>query len=69
MDDELEIFSWFSALDETSVIRNYQIQRMSDGALLLQAQARLTFDNLKTGALHLVPIEFLQDLEPNTVND
>ncbi len=69
MDDELEISTWVSGLRRASGVRHYIIQRVSDGALLVQVHSECVWIDLKTGLPMRVPPDFISAFEANIVKE
>ncbi len=62
--DELEIVTWFSEISEDRLIRQAQVMRRSDGALLVRAQSVQLWVEQATGRSRPMPARFLSDLSP-----
>ena len=65
LNDELEILTWVSDLQETSMVRNFQLQRKRDQALLVQAKMTLHWISLATGKFQPFPRNYQQTLKNN----
>jgi acyl-CoA thioester hydrolase len=68
LDDELEIRSWLFDPRRIGATRHYAIRRLSDDALIAQAQGQWVMVDIETGRPMRVPAELLDDFAPNTVN-
>ena len=65
LDDELELATWLSHVEDASARRHYTITRSGDGALVARAQMHWGCIDLKTRQLTPILAEFLADLAPH----
>jgi acyl-CoA thioester hydrolase len=63
-DDELEVTTWLSDLQETTVIRHTIITRPGDGAQISRARTLQVWVNLETGKPAPIPESLLADIAP-----
>lgn len=64
LDDEMEVRTWLSAIEGSSVVRHSTIRRASDGALVLRGRTLHVWLNRQTGRPTDLPETLLGDLEP-----
>ena len=67
LDDELEVATWGSAVNQGSMVRHFAVTRVADGALVARARTLLIWIDRDTARLAAIPGSFLHDLSPNTV--
>ncbi len=65
--EELEIVTWCSDVRDTAALRHYEIRRVGDGELLVQARARWGCVDLQTGKPIHISGDFLHALAGNCV--
>jgi YbgC/YbaW family acyl-CoA thioester hydrolase len=63
--DELELASWLSDVERTSVVRHITTTRVGDGALLARARSLLGWIDAETEGPVPIPSAFLEELAPN----
>ena len=68
LDDEIEVASYVYDVKRASATRYYAITRVSDDALLAQANSLGVWVNLKTGLPARFPDPFLADFMANTAS-
>jgi acyl-CoA thioester hydrolase len=64
LDEELELTTWLSELDETTAVRHTSITRVADGAEVARAITDHAWVNLKTGQSLTIPAAFREDIAP-----
>ena len=69
LNDELDITTWGYGVKRSMANRHYTLQRLSDKALLCQADTLSFWVNLQTGQPIRIPKEFLHDLQANISAD
>lgn len=67
--DELDVTTFLSDVRRSTAMRHNTISRVSDGALLVRAQALWVFVDLRTGRPIRAPREFLDDFAANIAPD
>jgi acyl-CoA thioester hydrolase len=67
LDDELELVTWLAKAKESTAVRCSRMSRTRDGALVMQARTVHVWVDLGTGQPATIPLQFLTDLEPITV--
>ena len=65
LDDELELTTWLSGIQESTVIRHTTITRTTDGAEVARARTVHTCQNLDTGQPAAIPDQLLADTAPD----
>jgi acyl-CoA thioester hydrolase len=65
LDDELEVTTWLSNVQQNTAVRHSTITRPQDGALLVQARTVHAQVDLKTGQAMALSERFLADLGLN----
>ena len=63
-DDELEVTTWLSDLQETTAIRHTMITRPGDGAQISRARTAHVWVDLETGKPVPIPELLLADIAP-----
>lgn len=66
LDDELEVATWGSAVNQGSMVRHFTVTRVGDGALVARARTLSIWIDRDTASLAAIPGSFLHDLSPNT---
>jgi acyl-CoA thioester hydrolase len=69
LDDELEVATWVSKVKRATVLRDYVIQRVSDGEPIVRAQALWVWVDLATGRPMRIPAHYLDAFSGNIFND
>jgi acyl-CoA thioester hydrolase len=69
LDDEVDISTWLYDVRRFSAMRYYKLTRVSDGAMIAQAQAQWVSVNTETGKPIRVPEQMLADFAPNIVSE
>jgi acyl-CoA thioester hydrolase len=64
LDDELEVTTWLSEVQDSTAIRHSTVTRVCDKALLMQARTVHVWVDLETGKPKPIPEPFLRDLAP-----
>jgi acyl-CoA thioester hydrolase len=69
LNDDLDISTWGYGVKRAMADRHYLLNRVSDGALLCQANTLGVWVDLQSGQPIRIPKEFLADLQPNISSD
>jgi acyl-CoA thioester hydrolase len=69
LDDEVDISTWLYEARRFSAMRYYRLSRVSDGAMIAQAQAQWVSVSTETGKPIRVPEQMLADFAPNIVSE
>jgi acyl-CoA thioesterase FadM len=65
LDDELEVTTWLSGVEDSTAIRHTILCRLSDGAPISRARTVHVWLDLNTGKPAMIPRTFLADLSPS----
>lgn len=65
--DTVRVTTWWSDPRRTNAVRNYRIERVSDGQLLARVWGHFVWVNVQTGRPIRIPADFIADLAPNGV--
>jgi acyl-CoA thioester hydrolase len=68
LDDVLEVATWVSQVKRATVLRHYVIQRVSDGELIVRAQALWVWIDLNTGRPLRIPAHYLEAFDNNIIS-
>jgi len=66
LDDELEIATWLTNFQESTVIRHYILKRLSDNEIIGQSNSVYALIDLNSRKLTNFPATFRQDFKANT---